>query len=110
MFLSTRYTFNNPGTVDNLNAKEGFYPTGIPGSINNTGTFKRTTGTGNANILCPFNNTGSVLVQSGSLTISGDGTHTGPFDATGNTLTFGGGTQTFSAAATVKAANLNVSG
>ncbi len=110
MYLSTGSTFNNNGTVDIQNDNEGFYSSGTPGPFNNAGLLKRTTGSGIAYIQCPFNNTGSVSVSSGTLSISGDGTHTGPFNATGATLTFAGGTQTLSAASTVTAANLNVSG
>ena len=110
MYLSTGGTFNNNGTVDIQNDNEGFYSTGTPGPFNNPGLLKRTTGSGVAYIQCPFNNTGSVSVTSGTLSISGDGTHTGPFNATGATLTFAGGTETLSSASTVTAANLNVSG
>ena len=48
-------------------------------TFNNAGTFRKTGGTGPTTIDDVFNNSGSVLVENGTLTLSGNGTHTGSF-------------------------------
>ena len=63
--------------------------------INNEGTFKKTGGTGTTNIQEPYNNssTGSIVVQSGTLTLSAGGTSTGGTYtiSSGATLNLAGG-------------------
>ena len=83
-------------------------------AINNAGTFQKSAGTGTTTVYggVAFNNTGSVLVQTGTLQL-GQGTSTGSFDSTGGTLDFafvgGGGTQTLSAAAAIAGGNVTFS-
>ncbi|MDT7042999.1 FecR domain-containing protein [Candidatus Nitronereus thalassa] len=61
------------------------------GTVNLTGGTFNTTGTTTMNN--PFNNQGTVNVNEGSLTLQGDGTHTGSFTTADNTtLEFSGGT------------------
>jgi VCBS repeat-containing protein len=67
-------------------------------TFNNAGIFNRTTGAGTATISVPFNNTGTVNVNSGILTLQNNGTHTGTFNvADGKTLAFSGGTHLLNA-------------
>lgn len=76
------------------------------GIINNAGTFSRTTKTTETEVQNQFNNqaTGLVEVTSGSLKLTGGGTHSGDFAvSTGKTLTFGG-THTFNSGASVSGA------
>ncbi|WP_150047917.1 choice-of-anchor D domain-containing protein [Methylomonas rhizoryzae] len=56
-------------------------------------TFRKSGGSGSSNILATFNNAGTVEAQSGTLSLSAGGTHSGDFTvADGATLQFGGGT------------------
>ncbi len=69
------------------------------GTVNNAGTFIKSTAGGAAALAfasgVAFNNSGTVDVQGGSLSLATSGTHSGSFDATGAMLTFTGGTHTF---------------
>ncbi len=69
------------------------------GTVNNAGTFIKSTAGGAATLTfasgIAFHNSGTVDVQSGSLTLPTSGTHSGSFDATGAMVTFSGGTHTF---------------
>lgn len=57
------------------------------------GTFRKSGGISNSIILATFNNAGTVKAQSGTLSLSAGGTHSGDFEvASGATLQFGGGT------------------
>lgn len=84
-------------------------------AINNAGTFQKSAGTGTTTVAgtLPFNNTGSVLVQTGTLRL-GDGTSTGSFDSTGGTLDFafvgGGSAHTLSSAASITGGDVTFSG
>jgi hypothetical protein len=67
-------------------------------TINNAGTLQKSAGAGTTSIGDgygnAFNNTGTVDVQIGTLSLTGGGTSSGSFDATGATLNFAGGTHT----------------
>ena len=69
-------------------------------AFNNAGTFTKSTATGSSYCNVPFNNTGTVTINSGTMNLNGGGTSTGSFaaGATG-TLNFGGGTQAVTLAA-----------
>ncbi|MBA3963745.1 MAG: S-layer family protein, partial [Chthoniobacterales bacterium] len=88
-------TFNNNGTflAQGNTGSDGFFDNGGGGTFNNTGTFTRNTGTTGffigSNIV--FNNTGTVNVQSGLLSLGGGdgGSTTGDFNVSaGATLNF----------------------
>jgi len=97
-------TFTNAGTVDDqadlvINAHPGsglfFACSANGGTIDNTGVFTKSGGAGTTVIACPtlaFNNSGTVNVTSGTLSLQGGGASTGPFTvAGGSTLDFGAG-------------------
>jgi hypothetical protein len=68
-------------------------------TFNNAGTFTKSPGTGTTHVRPGFNNSGTVDVKSGTLSLDGGGTSTGGFKAeNGATLEFGGGTHDLSAA------------
>lgn len=61
------------------------------GTFNNQGLLLKSIGTGTTNIDIPLHNVGSIAVQSGTLLLDANGTHTGTFDVTaGATLRFDG--------------------
>jgi hypothetical protein len=90
---------------------------GLPGAIptfNNTGTFRKSSGTGISNVDFVFNSTSAVQANAGTLSLNAGGTSTGSFTTAG-ILAFGGGTHnidaTISGAGTMRfsgaTANLN---
>ena len=103
-------TFNNNGTfdaqTDSVMAANG----GGSPVFNNAGTFRKSAGLGTTTVGLPFNNTGSVDLQSGTTTFNGFGlnpavTGSGPWAVAGPAvLQFGGSTSTLSAGATVSGA------
>ncbi|MEI6077879.1 MAG: hypothetical protein WCS94_20025, partial [Verrucomicrobiota bacterium] len=77
---------------------------GVGGSVANAGLFRKTTGTATTALssTIAFNNTGSVEVQTGTLSLGGGGTSTGTFTAlAGTTLDLGGGIHNFTASSSV---------
>ncbi len=109
--MSTGAIFNNSGSFDCQNAGGNLqFQTG-GGSINNSGTFKKTTGANTVSInntgngTGTFNNTGTVSAQSGTLAIDCGGTGTGgTYTATGSgtlALGTGGTTLNLDAASTI---------
>jgi hypothetical protein len=70
------------GTIGNL---------GQAGTFNNAGSFTKSTGTGTIVVRVQFNNSGTVSVTSGTLSLQRGGTSTGAFTgASGTTLDFQG--------------------
>lgn len=66
------------------------------------GTLTQFNAAGTSNFLTPFDNDGSVDTQTGILNFLNGGTHTGAFTAGANTfLSFGGASDSFSAASTI---------
>ncbi|MBI4672558.1 MAG: PD40 domain-containing protein [Chloroflexi bacterium] len=127
-FLRGGRTLQNEGTV-NWSAGSIYYAEKEPATIKNLGTFNlacdcdlyavqvtsgtllfdnggtlnRTTTKGKASISWPFNNTGTVNIESGTLELDRDGTHTGAFVvASGAFLKFGGGDHTLKAGASLR--------
>ncbi len=105
------------GTVFDVQTDADF--TGSGGAsfmtIDNAGTFQKSAGAGTTSIGSgygnAFNNTGTVDVQTGTLSFTGGGTSTGTFDATGATLDFAaGGTHNLSAAASITGTTVSFSG
>ncbi len=109
LFLSSG-TFNNlagamftAAAAANLSAGSG------TNAFNNSGTFVRT-GSGTTTVSAPFNTTGQVQVEGGTLALTGAGTRAGPFTiAPGGTLSLAN-TQTLQAAASVTGAGALTTG
>ncbi len=99
-------TITENATFDLVTAESGRIIDGAGGVFNNAGTFRRITNTAEVEVQNVFNNLtgGNVEVASGSLKLTGGGTHAGAFTvAPSNTLTFGG-THTFNSGASVNSA------
>jgi hypothetical protein len=87
-------------TVQDGAAVNGFFPAAA--AFNNAGTFRHSGPAGSSAVGIAFNNTGTVDVQTGTLSLTGGGTDSGPFTlAPGTTLNVGGGTYTLADGATV---------
>lgn len=103
-YISNGATFNNAGTFDvgwSANFNNNINASGTAGTINNTGTFTRSVGSGTTTVTIPFNNSQIVTVQAGKLALNGGGTQTGSFQTSlGATLAIGGNT-TFAAGTTL---------
>ncbi len=108
--------FNNLAAATFNNAFDGIFAYdqgGILSVFNNAGTFAKTAGSGATTFSSTFNNTGTVNVQSGTLSLSGGGTQSGAFNLSpGTALNFSGGTHILNTGAVVSgpAANLTLGG
>jgi len=82
---------NLPGAVFDLTSDVGItYYTGARGAIYNQGTFRKSGGLGVSALTEPFSNTGTVDVETGTLSLGFGGNGSGLFQATsGATLAFG---------------------
>src|SRR5258705_12546549 len=78
----------------------------------NAGTLRKIGGTGTTTISTGFNNSSSVQVQSGLLTLSAGGTNSGQFTTvSGTTLNFSAGTHLLQSSSSVSGpGNISVSG
>jgi hypothetical protein len=75
---------------------------GTVGTFTNQGTLEKSAGASDSAITTGFNNSGSVLVQAGTLALKGGGSDSGGFTiAAGATLAFAGGTHTLDAGASL---------
>jgi hypothetical protein len=94
---------NNAGslfTIQDSSSLSGFFPG--TGAFNNAGTFRRSGPAGTTTVGIAFNNTGTVDVQTGALTLNAGGTDSGPVTlASGTTLSINSGTYTLAGGATV---------
>ncbi len=84
---------NEPGGVWIVDG-EGDYPhsSGGTNAFNNAGSFVQRGGTTSFSSFVPFNNTGSVAVESGTLVLGGGGSNVGTFvSSAGSTVDFSGG-------------------
>jgi len=100
---------NNSGTWDcqsDINAISN--PFGGMSAFNNSGTFKKSAGAGATAVSIPFNNSLTVDVQAGTLSLSGGGTSSGTFTGSA-TLQFGGGTSDLQAASSISIPTVVVS-
>src|SRR5205814_1594001 len=99
--------FNNlPGALFDIRDDRGFSGTGM---FNNQAgaTLRRSAGAGTAVISAAFSNSGTVDVQTGTLTLTGGGIHTGTFTTGADAmLQFGFGTYSFQAPSSIMAANV----
>src|SRR5204862_10925 len=73
------------------------------GGFNNAGTVRKTTPSGTATFAVPFNNTGTVDVQTGTLALTGGGTSTGTFTLAALTTLNVSGTYTLAGGSTTGA-------
>jgi hypothetical protein len=105
-------TFNNSvGATFDAQANTNFESFGGVNAFNNAGTVTRTVGVGAAGINIPFNNTGTVSISSGTLSLNTGGVSSGTFTVnTGSALRFGGGTQVITAANVSAAGTIEFSG
>jgi len=83
-----------------------------PATFNNFGLLRKTAGTTTANLILPFQNSGMMQTQAGTLSLDGGGTHTGIFsNAPAATANFGGGSHALGSGSFVTGAGvLAVSG
>lgn len=84
----------------------------FPARFSNTGTFRTSAGSSATTVGVRFDNSGTVEVQTGTLQLSGGGSHSGAFTvASGAALTFTGGTHTLGASTRVSGVGtVNISG
>jgi hypothetical protein len=96
LYFANAVTFtNNSGAIFDIQTDQPVSYSGTPSTFNNAsgGTLEKTAGTGTTHFLPAFNNSGNVLVSSGTLSFDGGGTSPGTFTVnTPGTLGFGGGT------------------
>ena len=111
VFFLQSGTFNNQaGGVFDIRADRGINSNGGTNLFANAGVIRKSAGTGLSTVGVPFNNNGTVEVQTGTFEFSGGGTSSGAFNVgQGTTLEFGGGAHTLTAASSVNAANAAVS-
>ena len=69
--------------------------------VNNPGTFIKRGSAVTSTISTPFNNSGTVNVQSGTLNLSGGGTDVGAIYQGAGTVNFSGGTRTLDATSSI---------
>jgi len=106
--VGSTFTNSFDGSIASPNYGGG--DAGTTALFDNRGTFTKSGGAGTTSIASIFSNSGTVNVNSGTLSLNGGGTHTGAtFGGTG-TLNFGGGTHTVDAASTITVTNLGFSG
>jgi adhesin HecA-like repeat protein len=87
VFIGAGGTITNSGTWE-LQSTQGI--SGFNQVMTNNGTIRRTTSVAEATIGCNLNGSGNVIVESGTLNLTGGGNNSGDFDFTGNTLRFSG--------------------
>ncbi len=95
MWTGTGSVINNNGTWDaQVNGGAIVNQYGGVTTFNNSGTFKKSAGTGSTLMNIPFVNTGTVDVQSGTISLGGGGSNTNALtvSAASSTLRFAAGT------------------
>ena len=94
-FTSSSILSNAPSGTFDLQADGNCFVlnSGTPVVVN-SGTFRKTSGTGVSTAVIPFNNAGLVDIQTGALSLSGGGTNAGQFMCSSSAagLRFSGGT------------------
>ena len=107
--------FINNGYID-IPGDGGLPSNGGSGNIiNNNGTITKSGGSGTSNLSnassITFNNSGTVNVNSGIVSLGGSGTHSGSFTVAGGTLRFASGVHTLTASTSFTGSgNVNFSG
>jgi hypothetical protein len=76
---STNPTWNNTGTLDLRSDNALFSGSGLPMTFNNSGTLKKTAGTGTSDFSAVVNNTGTISINSGTLEFDQNFSTTGTF-------------------------------
>ncbi|MBI4528895.1 MAG: FecR domain-containing protein [Deltaproteobacteria bacterium] len=105
LLLNNGALFSNTGTSNALDDADIGFSAAPAGAFSNAGTFRKTGPGTTTTSSVPFNNSGSVDVQSGTLSLAGGGTSTGSFDVdSGATLDFSGGTHNLNAGSSVTGA------
>ena len=99
---------NTPAAVFDAQNNQGLNQgTGAMSRFDNAGIFSKSLGTGTTTVAILFNNTGTVDVQKGMLSLNAGGTSTGVFStSTVATLRFGGGAHDLNAGASLTGTGL----
>jgi hypothetical protein len=110
--ISNGGVFNNlAGASFSVSADAQFVGSGALGAFNNAGTFNKVDSSGTTIFGISFNNSGTVDVQTGTLSLNAGGDSTGSFTAeSGTNLNFTGGTTLRSASSVSGAGTVGVSG
>ena len=106
MTMAAGNVYTNKGTFTVSTANN---PQWSGGTFNNQGTFIKTSTDSNV-ISSIFNNSGTLSINSGVLTLQGGGTHSGSFKTTGSAALSFSGTHNFNSGASVNASNLTFAG
>ena len=97
--------FNNQSTGTFTTNFDGQFVSNQGGAttqFNNAGTFTKSAGAGTTNFTTSFNNTGTVIGNSGTIALNGGGTSTGSFEAgSGGAIIFGDGTHVLNAGSSI---------
>jgi hypothetical protein len=111
--LDSGATFNDEsGTTSGI----GLIISGTTGTVNNAGTWEKTSSTGTSTISAIFNNTGTsgnlanVAVATGILDLSNGGTDVFTSYSGAGTIEFGGGTRTLDANSSITTSNVEFTG
>jgi hypothetical protein len=103
--FSNGATFNNQTGASFTASNDANISLSGFGTINNAGTFAKSPNLNTTALAVPFYNTGTLNVSSGTLSLQGGGSSTGPINvAASSTLDFGGGLYKIAAGATLSGA------
>ena len=97
-------SFNDQTTSSGLSiftVNQGGTDTGATATVNNAGVFIKSGSAATSTISTLFNNSGTVNVQSGTLSLAGGGTDVGATYQGAGTVNFSGGTRTLDAASSI---------
>jgi hypothetical protein len=112
LVLRNGAVINNSGTFEVLEDRSLLYDgIGAQAVFNNSGTFRKPSGTGGSSIAATFNNSGTVSVLSGGLNLQAGGTSGGSFTvAAGALLQFAGNHALSSSSSVTGAGNVTFGG
>ncbi len=101
---------NGPGTDFDMQGDGTlWWSSQPPGTFVNQGRLRKSGGAGSSRVITPMDNSGTVDVASGTLSIESSGTHTGTFTGVG-ILDLGNGARSFEAASSIQCADLRITG
>ena len=107
IYMQNGAVFNNTGSFDAQIDRTIFNAGGTLPVFNNGGTFTKSAGSGTTNANVAFNNSGTVNVLTGTLSLQNNGTHSGAFNVpAGATLTFVGGIHNLVGSSSINAAGV----
>ncbi len=98
---------NRPGALFHAQNAASIVANVVGGRIDNAGTFRKSANSGTTTVdsFIGFNNSGTVDIQTGTLSLGGGGAHSGSFDVPGGAaLRFAGGTHTANASSSITGA------